>query len=262
MDKPTKATHKQEKVFEKSSGKTYNLVEIVKAPTIMVDKGPDDTVFAFPIVAIIEMLLTLGVTALLLVFSLIQDAPLEEIANPLITTDPAKAPWYFMGLQELLEHMHPFVAGIALPGIIVAFFIALPYLDNDKKGAGRWFTSKRGKRITFWTAIYTIIAFPAYVVLDNAFPVRELLRGKLPDIIAQSIIPGTVLFILAILPVLFIWRFGKGTKNIRELVLAFGTMIFFAAIVLTIIGFFFRGPGFELYFPWDMPGGYNPLDNL
>ena len=105
------AKEENQEVFPRSSDKTYSLVEIVRGPTTMVDKGPDDTVFSFPVVAILELLLALGATAVLMLFSLLKNAPLEELANPIITTDPAKAPWYFLGLQEMLEHMHPTLAG-------------------------------------------------------------------------------------------------------------------------------------------------------
>ena len=111
MAKDENMQAEEEQKFPKSSDKTYSLVEIVKAPLTMVDKGPDDTVFSFPIVAIWELILGLGVVLVLVLFSLLKSAPLEEMANPLITTDPAKAPWYFMGLQEMLEHMHPTLAG-------------------------------------------------------------------------------------------------------------------------------------------------------
>ena len=72
----------------------------------------------------------------LVFFSLLKNTPLEELANPLHTTNPAKAPWYFMGLQEMLEHMHPAMAGVLLPALAVLFLVAIPYLDNDRKGAG------------------------------------------------------------------------------------------------------------------------------
>ena len=252
----------KEQNFTKSSGKTYSLVEIVKAPTTMADKGPDNTIFAFPIVAILELTLALGSTLFLVLFSLLKDAPLEELANPLITTDPAKAPWYFMGLQEMLEHMHPTLAGIILPALAVGFLISIPYIDYSREGAGVWFTSQRGKRIVGWTALYTIIAMSAFVLLDNAFPPRELLREVLPNLVTQSIIPGTIMTILVVLPVLFLWRFKKGTTNTREVMLVLFTVLFFTGIVLTLTGFLFRGPGFELYLPWAMPNGYNPLDGL
>jgi quinol-cytochrome oxidoreductase complex cytochrome b subunit len=92
-----------------------------------------------------EIILLLGVTLAIFLFSLLKQAPLDEIANPMVTTDPAKAPWYFVGLQELLEHMHPTLAGIIIPGILVLFLIALPYIDYSRDKVGVWFSSQRGK---------------------------------------------------------------------------------------------------------------------
>ncbi len=257
-----KPQNKEQNFSTKSSGKTYSLVEIVKAPTTMVDKGPDNTVFAFPIVAILELIIALGSTLFLVLFSLLKDAPLEELANPLITTDPAKAPWYFMGLQEMLEHMHPTLAGILLPTLAVLFLISIPYIDHSREGVGVWFTSKRGKSIAGWTALYTLIAMTGFVLLDNAFPPRELLRDVLPNLVTQSIIPGGVMTILVIIPVLVLWRSKQGITSAREVILVLFTVLFFTAVVLTLTGFFFRGPGFELYLPWAMPNGYNPLNGL
>ena len=125
-----------DEIFPQHSGKTYSLVELMPGESPLVGKGPDDTVFSFPIVVLWEIVLLLGVTLFIFLFSLIKQAPLETIANPLVTTDPAKAPWYFMGLQELLEHMHPLVAGILIPTILVLFLIVLPYIDHSREGAG------------------------------------------------------------------------------------------------------------------------------
>ena len=245
--------------FAKDSTKTYSLVELVRAPTIMADRGPDNSVFAFPLVALIELLLALGVTAALMLMSLALNAPLEEIANPNVTTDPAKAPWYFMGLQELLEHGHPTLMAVILPTIMVLFVIAIPYLDNSRVGAGRWFTSPRGRRFTIYTALYALIVMPIYILVDNAFPLREILRGVLPDFIAQVIIPGLIMGLITLLPLIVLWR---KKPDAREVMLVMFTLLFVSAVVFTLVGFLFRGPGFELYWPWDMPGGYNPFDNL
>ncbi len=260
MIDPIKQDKKQ--TIDESSGKTYSLVEMVKAPLTMADKEPDDTIFSFPILAIWELILFLGTMFFLIGFSLIKDAPLEELANPLITTDPAKAPWYFMGLQELLEHMHPFFAGVALPGILVIFLLLIPYLDRSKAGIGRWFTSSRGKKITQWTAIYALVVFPAYAIIDNFFPPRELFREVLPVWATQSLIPFSILVVLTLIPVIYVWRTGAGKTTTREILMVLFTVLIAAAFALTIIGFFFRGPGFELYWPWDMPSGYSPFDNL
>lgn len=237
----------------------------------MVGKGPEDTVFSFPVVLLWEVVLLLGVTLALFLFSLIKQAPLEEIANPLVTTDPAKAPWYFVGLQELLEHMHPTLAGVIIPTILVLFLVALPYVDCSRANVGVWFSSARGRRIVFWTALYTLIVMPGYVALDNAFSLRELLRDTVPQWVAQGLLPAAIIALLVALPALGLWRLPRpelrasgvaGKADTRELMLALFTIMFVSAIVFTVSGFLFRGPGFKLYWPWHMPGGYNPWDGL
>lgn len=246
--------------FHKNDTKTYTLVELVKgAPTTMVEKGPDDTVFSFPVVILLELLLGLGLSAALLFMSLLRNAPLEEFANPNITTDPAKAPWYFMGLQEMLEHGHPTLMAVVLPTIMVLFVLAIPYLDNSRKGAGRWFTSERGVQFTKYTALYALVIMPIFIIIDSAFPPRELLRGLAPDWVGQILIPSLIMGMIVLLPLVIL---NRQHPNAREIMLVMFTMLFVSAIVFTLTGFFFRGPGFELYLPWDMPAGYSPLDNL
>ncbi len=247
-----------DEIFPKDSRKTYALAEVMRGEGPLVGKGPDDTVFSFPAVLLWEVVLTLGVTFALFIFSLLKQAPLEEIANPLVTTDPAKAPWYFIGLQELLEHMHPTLAGVIIPTILVLFLVTLPYIDHSRVNVGVWFSSARGKRIVGLTALYTLVVMPAYIALDNAFSLREILRGAVPQWVAQGLLPGAIIALLVVLPVLALSRFHPDT---REVMLALFTVMFVSAVVLTVSGFLFRGPGFKLYWPWDMPF-YNPWDGL
>ncbi len=248
-----------EEIFPKDSSKSYALVELMPGESPMVGKGPENTVFSFPIVLLWEIIVLLGVTLAIFLFSLLKQAPLDEIANPMVTTDPAKAPWYFVGLQELLEHMHPLVAGIIIPGTLILFLVALPYIDYSRDKVGVWFSSSRGKKITLLTALYTLAVMLAYIVLDNAFPLRELLRNHVPQWVAQGVLPIAILLLLAGLPLLPLWRMKA---NRREMMLALFTFTMVAAVVLTVSGFLFRGPGFKLYWPWEMPGGYNPWDEL
>lgn len=248
-----------DEIFPKDSRKTYTLAEVVRGESPMVGKGPDDTVFAFPVVLLWEVVLLLGASLAIFLFSLVKQAPLEEIANPLVTTDPAKAPWYFVGLQELLEHMHPTLAGVIIPTILVLFLVALPYLDHSRANVGVWFSSARGRRIAIGTALYTLAVMVAYIALDNAFSLRELLRGSVPQWLAQGLLPGGIIAVLVALPALVLWARKAGT---RELMLALFTVMFVSAVVFTVSGFLFRGPGFKLYWPWQMPGGYNPWDGL
>jgi quinol-cytochrome oxidoreductase complex cytochrome b subunit len=248
-----------DEVFPQNSTKTYALVELVKGTSTMVDRGPEDTIFAFPRVLLIEIVLLLAITLGIFAFSLVKSAPLEAIANPQVTTNPAKAPWYFVGLQELLEHMHPTLAGVIIPTLLVLFLLALPYIDQDREGAGRWFTSIRGRRITLLTALYSVVVMPGLIVLDNLANLRETLRNIVPPLISTAVLPGLILAGVVVLPVLVLRRWKPTTREI--MIALFTVMIVFAA-VLTLSGFLFRGPGFKLYWPWLMPNGYNPLDNL
>jgi menaquinol-cytochrome c reductase cytochrome b/c subunit len=248
-----------DEIFPKHTGKTYTLVEVMRGDSPMVGKGPDDTVFAFPVVLLLEIILLLGVTLIIFLFSLIKQAPLETIANPLVTTDPAKAPWYFMGLQELLEHMHPLLAGVIVPGILVLFLVAIPYIDHSRANVGVWFSSSRGKRIVGLTALYTLITMAGYILLDNAYSLREALRTIAPAWVAQGLLPGAIIAVIVALPAIILWR-RKATA--REFMLALFTVMLVSAVLFTLSGFFLRGPGFKMYLPWQMPNGYNPLDGL
>ncbi len=78
----------------------------------------------------------------LVLLSLFWDAPLEQLANPLMTPNPAKAPWYFLGLQELLHYFPPLVAGIILPGLVVVALVVIPYFEVNIKGEPFWAGNK------------------------------------------------------------------------------------------------------------------------
>jgi quinol-cytochrome oxidoreductase complex cytochrome b subunit len=249
----------EDQIFPRDPRKSYGLVAMMDRSSPQVDKGPEDTLFSFPVVLLWEIVLMLGVTLAIFLFSLIKQAPLEEIANPQVTTDPAKAPWYFVGLQELLEHMHPTLAGVIIPGLLVGFLILLPYLDPSRVGVGRWFGSRRGRRITVLTTLYALLVMSAYILLDNAFTLRELLRDVTPQWVAQGLLPAAILALLVVLPVVVLTRFQPSRS---EVIMVLFTMLMVSAFVYTLSGFLFRGPGFKLFLPWSMPDGYNPWDGL
>lgn len=248
-----------DEIFPRGSKKTYALAELMPGEGPMVGKGPEDTVFAFPVVLLWELLLLLGSTLAIFLFSLVKQAPLEEIANPMVTTDPAKAPWYFVGLQELLEHMHPLLAGVLIPTALILFLVVLPYLDTNKEGVGVWFSNSRGRRIAAGAAVYTLVTMAGYILLDNAFSLREILRASAPQWVAQGLLPALILTFLVALPIVVV-RAAGGRRH--EVFLALFTVMLTAATVFTVSGFLFRGPGFKLYTPWEMPGDYNPWDGL
>ncbi len=84
-----------------------------------------------------------GTTLFIMIWSILQNAPLEAIANPNVTTNPSKAPWYFVGLQELLVYFDPWIAGVVLPGLIIVGLVAIPYIDTNPKGVGSYAWKER-----------------------------------------------------------------------------------------------------------------------
>lgn len=104
-----------------------------------------DKVHTWPYLVRLEMLVGTAVMAFMTVWSILVDAPLEEPANPTKTPNPSKAPWYFLGLQEILVYFDPWFAGVVLPGLIIVGLMVIPYIDVNPKGNGyycfkdRWF---------------------------------------------------------------------------------------------------------------------------
>jgi len=113
-------------------GHTQRLLTVVKSGSIQdVKATPQDKVHVWPHLLGIEFVAALATTAFLLVFSTFVNAPLQEIANPNQTPNPSKAPWYFLGLQELLTMFHPMVAGVTLPGLGLIGLILAPFIDRN-----------------------------------------------------------------------------------------------------------------------------------
>jgi hypothetical protein len=104
----------------------------------------DKVLHTWPYLLRVEFLAALIVTAFLILWAVYFDAPLEEPANPMLTMNPAKAPWYFLGLQELLVYFDPWIAGVMLPNFIVVGLMAIPYLDPNPLGNG-YYTWKQRK---------------------------------------------------------------------------------------------------------------------
>ena len=114
-------------------------------PRERLSKTLPDKIHTWPYLVRLEMLVATGVMALLTVWSIVIDAPLEGPASPTHTPNPSKAPWYFLGLQELLVYFDPWFAGVVLPGMIIVGLMIIPYVDVNPRGNGyyafreRWF---------------------------------------------------------------------------------------------------------------------------
>ena len=114
------------------AGETHRLLAVVPPEGIQrVVKRQDDKVNVWPHLLAAEFLALLVMMAFVLVFSTFVHAPFRELANPSLTPNPSKAPWYFLGLQELLRYFHPMVAGVTIPGLGLFALMALPYADKN-----------------------------------------------------------------------------------------------------------------------------------
>jgi menaquinol-cytochrome c reductase cytochrome b/c subunit len=113
-------------------GHTQRLLTVVKSGSIQDVKAlPQDKVHTWPHLLVVEFGAALFCTAFLLFFSIFVNAPFLQLANPNETPNPSKAPWYFLGLQELLTMFHPMVAGVLLPGMVLMVLILAPYVDKN-----------------------------------------------------------------------------------------------------------------------------------
>jgi menaquinol-cytochrome c reductase cytochrome b/c subunit len=120
------------------SARPYRLLALVKQDAVVrVQKEPDDTVMTWPHLLSIEFLAAAVMSVFLLLMGLFMNAPLEELANGDVTPAVAKAPWYFLGLQELLAYFHPTVAGVLVPTFVLVGAALVPFIDRGNIHATR-----------------------------------------------------------------------------------------------------------------------------
>ena len=127
------------------------------------DPADDDMVMVWPHLLVRYAVAALGVTVLVLVIAVFIDAPLKEVANPTVTPNPEKAPWYFAGLQELLAHFHPLIAGVLIPAAILLGLIALPYVDRSL------FVKPQHRRVAIASFTTFMVLFIILTIIGFAF---------------------------------------------------------------------------------------------
>jgi quinol-cytochrome oxidoreductase complex cytochrome b subunit len=173
-------------------------------------------------------------------------APLEALANPSHPPNPAKAAWYFMGLQELLLHMHP-LAAMALPGIIIAGFILIPWLDRQDDNIGLYFRSRKGKQAALVGAIYALGLVPILVLADEYWLDLPAMFPTWPTLISSGLLP-LVITLAGLLAIYLIFR-KLGHANRSEAIVGLFVFLIVSFILLTIVGIFFRGANMALVWP-------------
>jgi len=131
--------------------------ENIEAGRPLTEAGSDDKVLVWPDLVYIELICMVLLTFALTVWAVVLRAPLEQPADPNIAPNPAKAPWYFLGLQEMLVYFDPWLAGVVFPGLIVVGLIAIPYIDKNPRGNGYYTFAQRRFAITTFMFGFVIL---------------------------------------------------------------------------------------------------------
>jgi hypothetical protein len=200
------------------------------AARVLVDR--DETVMTAPHLLLREVIMIQVCVIAMALLSLFFDSPLEGIADPTNTPNPAKAPWYFLGLQELLHYFPPVVAGVMIPGLVVIAMVVIPYFRTNLDSRGFLDGSSRRQMLLLTTLTAMIVAFLA------VWRVWAVL------------VPTLLLYAAMMLPSLPLcpasWR------RLIRVPLSDWIMTWFVAVavILTLIGTFFRGPGWAWVWPW------------
>lgn len=210
------------------------VVFITKKTSAKVTGDPGQHVMTHPHLLIREAIAFMVLVIALVVGALFWDAPLEQLANPLLTPNPAKAPWYFLGLQELLHYFPPFVAGIIIPTLVVVGLVVIPYFSVNVQGKPLW--SEDGKH-RLWIVVGVLGALVLFLAYSRAW---------------------TVLTPTTLIGALMLYSYFATSGNngkwdyLRTRPLSWWIMTWFilVALVLTITGTFFRGPGWAWVWPW------------
>lgn len=230
--------------------KSFGLMAVIRERTPATDRQIENTVPSWPRVFRIEAILTMVVLLAVVGLSMWMEAPLSEQANPTVPENPAKAPWYFLALQELVSYS-AFGGGIIIPGIIMVGLLLIPYLEREEEDAGIWFSGRRGRRIAIVSAVYAalvcvgVLAFTVnFGWLRNWLPDLTQKFGKTTQIVIMLFNPGMVFVVASAVWSLGLLRFTNSTR-MASIGLFTCALVFF--VILTYFATVHRGPNWGFY---------------
>ena len=220
---------------------------ILRSPAEAPDtKG--EQVSSIPDLLIREVAVALALLAFILIFSMIFNAPLSPKANPGLSPNPTKAPWYFLGIQELLMHFHPLFSLVIIPLLIGFFLFSIPYFDYEEHVRGVWFFSHQGRKIALFSALVSAPITAIFIAASEYLGHFGTMIPNLPDIVSNGLIPFVLCLIFLGAFYSMIKKKYSPLKN--EKVLAVFVFLLTAFVVLTVTGIWFRGLGMKLTLPF------------
>jgi len=225
------------------TNKTYGLMELAHGKTPAVDADVENTVLSWPNLLLAEVAVFFLCLAGVAVYSFSIDAPLKELANPLIPENPAKAPWYFLGLQELVSYS-AFMGGVGIPTLALLGLLLIPYLDREQGDTGIWFSNKQGRMIAIQSFIVGIVVLIGILTFVIRFAWFRNWWPNVPQLLITLINPGTIWVGFVIAWSLYVI---KKTGSTRMGAIAIFTMFLLSYVILTYVGTELRGPNWEFF---------------
>jgi quinol-cytochrome oxidoreductase complex cytochrome b subunit len=195
-----------------------------------------------------ELVIALALIAFVLVLSVFFDAPLRARANPSFSPNPAKAPWYFMGLQELLIHFHPFFAVVVIPLIIIIGSFWLPYIRINDNNQGIWFLSVKGREAGKYSLVSGFVFTIIFILVSELLPDPEALLPAIPSMITNGLVPFIIVSGTIFLFMKYLRR--KFSLSRSEFIQSIMIILVISYTVLSLAGILFRGAGMKLMWPW------------
>ncbi len=220
---------------------------VVPATEIEDSVEKQERVHTIPHLVTKELAVALALIAIIFLFSVFVNAPLQEMANPGMSPNPTKAPWYFLGFQELLLHFHPLFAVFVIPALVALALVLLPYFNYDTVGVGTWFLSGKGRRMARVSTATALALTPVAVVLsETVLDFQTWLPGMPPEI-HTGLIP--LAFVMTAIVGFYLLMKRRFAATRAEAIQTIFVFLFTAFIVLTVIGVWFRGAGMKLVWP-------------
>ncbi len=209
-----------------------------------------EVVAAIPNLILREGVVALTVVAVLMIGAVAFNAPLEAEANPGLSPNPTKAPWYFAGIQELLLHFHPLFAVMVIPLVILGALFFLPYWRYDGDTGGVWFCSDCGRKMAIVAMVVAILVTPLGILADEVMIDIAAWLPSIPPVFSNGMIPATMALACIIG---FYWLMKKKfTATNNEAIQAVFVLLLVAFIILTVTCVWFRGDGMALLWPWEV----------
>jgi len=215
------------------------VVFVTKKTSAKVVGDPGPQLMTYPHLLIREAIAFQVLVITMVLVALLWDAPLEQLANPLLTPNPAKAPWYFLGLQELLHFFPPFVAGILIPTLVVIALVVIPYFNINIEGEPIW---ARRPSQNLSIVLITVLALLAFLAVFHAWTI----------FVPTALVAAPLIFSYTAKEDEKGWLQALAKKPVSWWVM---TWFIAVAICLTVVATFFRGPGWSWVWPWRSHAG-------